>query len=72
MGNTRICRTPGAIFHIKITPACIGVEVDLPDNNHVDLSEDQAIELTNQLHDAMEEVLSQFFELDRPLEGEAS
>ena len=55
------CQTPGAIFHIKITPMCIGVDVDLPKDNPINISEEEAIVLTDQVHDAMEAVLARFF-----------
>lgn len=53
------CKTPGAIFHIEITPQRIGVVVDMP--KEVEMGEAEAEGLEDDLHDAMEEVLSRFF-----------
>lgn len=57
--KTRICRTPGAVFHITIKEELIGVQVNL--NKKVHLTRLQAAALEDQLHDALEEILAPFW-----------
>ena len=53
------CLTPGSIFHIDIQPSSVSIKVDLP--MKLRLSKKEAEDLDNRMHDAMEEVLSQYF-----------
>ena len=55
--NTRVCLTPGALFHTEVHPASISVSVDLP-MEVGGLSEQQAEILDCALHDAVEPVIS--------------
>lgn len=55
----RICQTPEAIYHFAIKGATVASTVDLP--FRLKLTEDQAIRLEDELHDALENVLKQFF-----------
>ncbi len=55
----RICQTPEAIYHFAIKDATVASTVDLP--FRLELTEDQAIRLEDELHDALENVLKQFF-----------
>jgi hypothetical protein len=58
------CRTPGAVFHITITPQAVTCQVDLPDP--LGLDEGAAAALESDLHDAVEHVLVRFFPRVRP------
>lgn len=53
------CQTPGSVYNTRIKGSSVSVAVDLPFS--LDLTEDQAKRLENELHDALEEVLKQFF-----------
>jgi len=55
----RACLTPGAIYDMDIGPNVVGVKVRLPMN--IDISEEQAIQLENEMHDALEAILSKYF-----------
>ena len=56
----RPCLTPDAMYDIHISDKKIGVTVRLPEE--LDITEEQAIELENDMHDAMEAILARFFE----------
>jgi|DEB0MinimDraft_4_1074332.scaffolds.fasta_scaffold136370_2 hypothetical protein len=58
------CLTPGAIYHISIAPNSVGVQVDMP--MLLSLNERQAEKLENNIHDALEEILSDFFVDNQP------
>ena len=57
--NATKCLTSGAQFHISVNPKNIGVNVDLP--FYLDLNERQAIEMETLLHNAIELVLSRYW-----------
>ena len=57
--NSTKCLTSGAQFHISVTPNNIGVNVDLP--FQLNLNEDEAIEMETLLHNAIELVLSRYW-----------
>jgi hypothetical protein len=57
--NSTQCLTSGAQFHIQTTPQNISVEVDFPFD--LDLNRQQAIEMENLLHNAVELVLSRYW-----------
>ena len=57
--NSTKCLTSGAQFHISVTPNNIGVNVDLP--FELNLNEDEAIEMETLLHNAIELVLSRYW-----------
>jgi hypothetical protein len=54
------CKTPGAIYHFDINNKSVGVEVELP--SEIDLDEEKAKELENEIHDALEDILARFFD----------
>ena len=56
----RKCLTPDAMFDMDIRPDVIGVKVRLP--MEIDISEEEAKELEDQMHDAMETILAKYFE----------
>lgn len=58
--NSTKCLTSGAQFHIQTTPNNISVEVDFP--FELDLDIDQSIELETLLHNAVELVLSRYWD----------
>jgi len=53
------CLTPETQFHFHIMPSVIDMKVELP--IALDLTEEQAIQLEDELHDALESVLAKFF-----------
>ncbi len=53
------CLTPGAIYHISIDVESISCKIDFP--FELDLGENEAEELEQKIHNAMEEILSKFF-----------
>ena len=53
------CLTPDAVFHIHIEDKSVTCKVDLPMT--LNLDEDQAKQLEDRIHDAMESVLSNYF-----------
>ena len=55
----RDCLTPGAIYDMDIGSNVVGVKVRLPMN--IDISEEEAIQLENEMHDALEAILSKYF-----------
>ena len=55
-----MCKTPEAIYHIQVHPEEVSVVVSLP--MELQVSEEEAEELENKIHDAMEEVLAKYFE----------
>jgi hypothetical protein len=57
----RKCQTPDAIYHFNITDSSVNCSVDIPFK--LNLTEQQAVKLENELHDALETVLKQFFNL---------
>ena len=57
--NSTKCLTSGAQFHISVSPNNIGVNVDLP--FQLNLNEDEAIEMETLLHNAIELVLSRYW-----------
>lgn len=59
MIQEKVCLTPDSWFHINITANKIEVSVDLPID--LNLSEANATELENNLHDAVESVLAKYF-----------
>lgn len=55
----RVCQTPDAMFHFHIMDKQIFMSVDnIPSMN---LTEEQASTLEDELHDALESVLKQFW-----------
>ena len=64
----KVCKTPGAQFHIGIGPRIVVCKVDIPFD--LNLTKPQAVSLENRVHDALEEVLQKYwpheeeFELD--------
>lgn len=59
----RVCRTPEAQFHTRISPQKVEVVVDLAGTEVLlKLTEEQAKELENRLHDAVEGALAPFFQ----------
>ena len=57
--NATRCLTSGAQFHISSNPRGIGINVDFP--FQLDLDENQAIEMEDLLHNAIELVLSRYW-----------
>lgn len=53
------CRTPGAVYFVKVTDTEVAVCVSLP--FHLELSEEEAKHLETRLHDAAEGELAQYF-----------
>lgn len=60
------CLTPEAVFHIHIENASVSCKVDLPMD--LNLDEDQAKDLEDKIHDAMENVLKGYFTAASPNE----
>lgn len=63
MKVVKLCATPGAIYHIQIHSKEIGCRVALPIT--LNLNERQAIQLENRIHDAMEQILKEYFNANR-------
>ena len=59
LGEERKCLTPGAVYDMDISPNSVGVKVRLPMN--IDISEEEAIQLENEMHDALESILAKYF-----------
>jgi hypothetical protein len=59
------CKTPGAVYHIRIHESTVGCDVTLPMN--LSLTEEQASDLEDRIHDAMEDVLARYFSESRRL-----
>jgi len=55
----RNCKTPEAKFNIRIGPRVVSCKVDIPFD--LDLSRDEAIDLENKVHDALENVLQDYW-----------
>lgn len=64
MALATACQTPGATYRIKITEHEVMVEVDLGRDSLV-LSDESAVLLEANLHNAVELVLARFYRLDR-------
>ena len=58
--NSTRCLTSGAQFHIGINPQKVNINVDFPFQLY--LNEEQAIEMETLLHNAIELVLSRYWE----------
>lgn len=54
------CQTPDAIFNIEIKDDKVSVEIELP--MKLDLTESEAKLLESNIHNAMELVLSKYFD----------
>lgn len=54
------CQTPGTQFHIEIKEDTISISIDLP--MKLDLTEEDAKLLENNIHNAMELVISRYFD----------
>tara|TARA_B100000212_G_scaffold296362_1_gene239692 strand:- start:1336 stop:1776 length:441 start_codon:yes stop_codon:yes gene_type:complete len=57
--NATRCLTSGAQFHISTSPSGVGIDVDFP--FQLNLDENQAIEMETLLHNAIELVLSRYW-----------
>ena len=57
--NATRCLTSGAQFHISINPSNVEIDVDFP--FQLNLDENQAIEMETLLHNAIELVLSRYW-----------
>jgi hypothetical protein len=57
------CRTPDAIYRIRIHERTVGCDVSLPMD--LSLTEEQAKILEDRIHDAMENVLAGYFNESR-------
>ena len=55
----KICLTPEAFYDIRISPREVGVNVRLPMS--LDMSEEEATMLEQEMHDAMEQILARYF-----------
>lgn len=55
------CQTPGAQFTTHISSAGVMVGVELPIDNQLDLTPEQAQVLEAHLHNAVEQVLAPYF-----------
>lgn len=53
------CKTPGAIYHFNLNERNVGVDVEIP--FEIELSEEEAIALEDEIHDAMELILEKFW-----------
>jgi hypothetical protein len=58
--ETEPCKTPGSVFHIFVEDNEVGARVNLPFS--LELEEEEYQELENNIHDALEEILSKYFE----------
>lgn len=57
------CLTPDAMFHIEIGQNHVSAEVDVPESATLKhISDEEAENLEDKIHDAMEEVLAKYFE----------
>lgn len=57
----RVCLTPGAHYTTEVTPTAFAVKVETPANATIPLTEKEATNLAERLHDAVEGVLSQYW-----------
>ncbi len=55
------CGTPGAIYRTAIKPDKVSLEVELPQDNLLGMSEEEAVALEQEIHNAMEVILAKFF-----------
>ena len=56
------CLTPGSVFHTKIEARLVSCVVNLPEGTGLEnISEAEAKELEQEIHDLMEIALSRFF-----------
>jgi hypothetical protein len=65
--ETEPCKTPGSVFHIFVEDNEVGARVNLPFD--LELEEEEYQELEDDIHDALEEILSKYFEEDKDEEG---
>ena len=56
----KICKTPGAIFHIRTGPHAVNCKIDIPFD--LNLSKEGAIELEQKIHDALENILQEYWD----------
>lgn len=63
VSESRKCQTPDAVYHISIHERRVGCDIALP--MRLGLSEDEAMKLEDKIHDAMEEVLKEYFNESR-------
>lgn len=61
MAQATPCQTPGAVFTIHTNSAGIMVGVEMPNDRPLDLTPEQAEMLEANLHNAVEQVLAQYF-----------
>jgi hypothetical protein len=54
------CQTPGARFHVQITPRRVAVSVDVPPSA-LPLNDDEAAQLDADLHNVVELALSRYW-----------
>lgn len=54
------CKTPGSYFHIFVEDNEVGARVSLP--FELELEEEEYQELEDEIHDALEDILSKYFE----------
>lgn len=59
MAKKTPCQTPGAQFHIRISQKKVECKIDLP--LELNLTEEEAIVLDTNLHNALELVLARYF-----------
>ena len=60
-----ICKTPGVVWHIDIHPEGISLVVTLPEGStekFTEMTESSAMKLEAELHNAVENVLSDFLD----------
>ena len=57
----RKCLTPGSFYDMEIKDNVVGVRVRLPMN--IDITEEEAKQLEDEMHDAMEAILAKYFEV---------
>ena len=55
------CKTPGAIYSVKIHEKKVSIKVEMPKDVDIDVDEDEAVDLEADLHYAVEKVLAKFF-----------
>ena len=64
---TNQCKTPGAKYHIKLGPHTVECKVDIPHNLRLD--KDGAVQLESRVHDALQNILSDYWPAPNPWEG---
>ncbi len=55
----RKCKTPGALFHTHVRPE--GFEVEMLHPKEIDLTEEQAEKIEDQVHDALEAIYAEYY-----------